>query len=182
MPVVIILAAGKGERFLASGGTTHKLDALLNGKTVLQHVLDAVSASGLGGHLVRPDGGTPGMGDSIAAGVSALPDADGWLILPGDLPFIRPATLHAVARALLSSSVVVPRYRQQYGHPVAFRHEHRDALCALSGDVGAAAIVRTARASGGVRDLALEDGGIVQDIDTLSDLLTARRHTFDHQP
>jgi hypothetical protein len=31
-PVVIVLAAGRGERFAASGGTVHKLQALLAGK------------------------------------------------------------------------------------------------------------------------------------------------------
>ena len=92
-PVVIILAAGKGERFLASGATTHKLDALLSGTPVLMHVINAVKASGLPWHLVRPPGGTAGMGASVALGVRATPDAPGWLILPGDLPLIQPATL-----------------------------------------------------------------------------------------
>ena len=50
-PVIVILAAGKGERFLANGGTTHKLDALLTtpkgSATVLAHVVAAAQASGL---------------------------------------------------------------------------------------------------------------------------------------
>ena len=45
-PTVLILASGRGERFKASGGTVHKLQALLAGKPVLQHTLDAVRASG----------------------------------------------------------------------------------------------------------------------------------------
>eukprot|EP01034_Spumella_vulgaris_P012556 gene12556-15982_t len=71
-PVVLVLAAGRGERFAASGGTTHKLQALLAGKPVLQHVLDAVQASGLAHHVVHADPSRPGMGDSIAAGVRAV--------------------------------------------------------------------------------------------------------------
>ncbi|MGH8803408.1 MAG: NTP transferase domain-containing protein, partial [Polaromonas sp.] len=51
LPVVIVLAAGRGERFAASGGQVHKLDALLAGKRVLDHVLDAVRASGLPCHV-----------------------------------------------------------------------------------------------------------------------------------
>ena len=40
------------------------------------------------------------MGTSIAAGVRASPDSAGWLVLPGDMPLVQPATLLAVARAL----------------------------------------------------------------------------------
>jgi len=61
-PVVIILAAGRGERFLASGGKTHKLEAVLAGQSVLTHVIQAVEAANLPWHLVRPEGGTPGTG------------------------------------------------------------------------------------------------------------------------
>ena len=104
LPVVIVLAAGRGERFAASGGATHKLAALLAGRPVLEHVLEAVRASGLPHHLVQADTSRPGMGDSIAAGVRATADAPGWLILPADLPLVRSESLHAVAGALASSS------------------------------------------------------------------------------
>ncbi len=102
-PVIIILAAGKGERFRAGGAATHKLDALLHGKPVLAHVLAAARASGLPWHLVRPQGGTGGMGESIALGVKATPDAAGWLILPGDLPLISAASLCRVAQRLMKN-------------------------------------------------------------------------------
>lgn len=169
-PVIIILAAGKGERFLASGGTTHKLDALLHGKAVLQHVLDAVKASGLPWHLVRPEGGTRGMGESIAMGVRATPDSPGWLILPGDLPFIQPASLLRVAQALKAHPVVVPHYQQKQGHPVGFQRIFFDALASLDGDVGAKAIVRAAREKREALELTLEDVGVVKDVDVVGDL------------
>lgn len=50
-PVVLILGSGRGDRFIASGGTTHKLHARLGSKTVLQHTLDAVRSSGLPWHV-----------------------------------------------------------------------------------------------------------------------------------
>ncbi|WP_318390655.1 nucleotidyltransferase family protein [Enterobacter sp.] len=169
-PTAIILAAGKGARFLASGASTHKLDTLLHGKTVLQHVIEAAQASGLPWHLVRPDGGTPGMGDSVAMGVRATPDAGGWLILPGDLPLITPDTLKRVAAALTEGQIVVPHYQQQFGHPVGFGRAYFSSLCSLSGDTGAREIVREARLRGKVHDLPLYDRGIVEDIDVLTDL------------
>jgi molybdenum cofactor cytidylyltransferase len=166
-PVVLVLASGRGERFMASGGRGSKLQALLAGQTVLERTLAAVRASGLPWHV--EDAGHPGMGDSIAAGVRATPDASGWLVLPGDLPLVRPESLKAVADALQRASLVLPLYRGMRGHPVGFGAEHEAALQELRGAEGAAAIVRAARA---VR-LELEDEGIVMDIDTVEDLARA---------
>lgn len=169
-PVVIILAAGKGQRFRDSGGEVHKLDTLLDGKTVLGHVLDAVNATGLSWHLVRPPGGTGGMGESIALGVTATADASSWLILPGDLPLIRPDSLRRVALALNEKPVVVPYYQSQHGHPVGFRRDYFTALSALQGDKGAGSIVQIAHKRGEVLTLALSDSGIIDDVDTPGDL------------
>lgn len=169
-PRVIILAAGRGERFLASGGTTHKLDALLGEKSVLRHVLDTVQASGLAWHLVRPEGGTTGMGDSIALGVRETSDAAGWLILPGDLPLIAAGSLRCVASALGENRVVVPHYQHHKGHPVGFGRAYFQALSALTGDGGAARIVNDARFRGNALDLSLDDRGVMQDVDTREDL------------
>ncbi|MBK5204822.1 MAG: nucleotidyltransferase family protein [Polaromonas sp.] len=173
LPTVIVLASGRGERFAASGGTTHKLKAQLADKTVLQHTLDAVQASGLQWHL--EDGGHPGMGDSIAAAVRATlqstPQATGWLILPGDLPLIRSDTLLAVATALSSHDVAVPIYRGQRGHPVGFSARCGLALLNLKGDQGASQVVRAHRAI----ELIVNDVGCVTDIDTINDLRLAER-------
>jgi len=174
-PIVIVLAAGRGERFAQSGGATHKLDALLGGVPVLQRVLHTVAASGLPFHVVRAERGrtADGMGDSIARGVAATADASGWLILPGDLPLVSVRTLYLVARALTSERVVLPFWQGQHGHPVGFGKEYGRSLAMLSGDVGAAAIVRAHRQSGKVRELAVDDPGIVMDIDTADDLAHA---------
>lgn len=180
-PTVIVLAAGDGRRFRRSGGATHKLEALLAGTPVLQHVLRSVAASGLPCHVVRPlgeqSGAQPaaadGMGNSIARGVAATADAAGWLILPGDLPLVSPQTLRQVAQGLSAQPVVQPFWQGQQGHPVGFGRECRSALMALRGDVGAAAIVRTHRQAAKVLELQLNDPGIAMDIDTVDDLAQA---------
>jgi len=165
--VVIVLASGRGERFLASGGIGSKLHAPLAGSSVLAHTLAAVQASGLAFHVEAV--GHPGMGDSIAAGVRATRDAGGWLVLPGDLPLVQPQSLRAVAAALAQASVVLPCYRGTRGHPVGFGAEHGATLAQLSGAEGAAAIVRSAQPL----KLELDDEGIVTDIDTVADLARA---------
>lgn len=163
-PIVLILASGRGERFVASGGQGSKLQAMLHGKTVLQHTVDAVRASGLPYHL--ENGPHPGMGDSIAAAVRATPDAQGWLVLPGDLPMIQPATLLAVADALVGHVAVFPTFEGQRGHPVGFSAQCRFDLETLKGNQGAAPVQRAWAAI----ELVVPDAGAVTDIDTLDDL------------
>lgn len=171
-PVVLVLASGRGERFIASGGSGSKLDALLAGRPLLDWTLDAVKGSGLPWHL--EDAGHAGMGDSIAAAVRATQQAPGWLVLPGDLPLVRPESLRAVAAALASHVVVVPMHHGQRGHPVGFNASCRDALLALKGPQGAQPVVRAQAASRTV-ELELDDAGIVTDIDTLQDLRAAEQ-------
>jgi molybdenum cofactor cytidylyltransferase len=170
-PTVIVLASGRGERFRASGGATHKLDALLRGKTMLQHVLDAASASGLPWHLERANHAT--MGDSIAAAVRVTRESPGWLILPGDLPLVTPASLLAVAQALQSAQVAVPRHGRRFGHPVGFGATRLEELLQLGGQDGAKGIVQAARQRGHWTEIELDDIGTVLDIDTVEQLVLA---------
>jgi molybdenum cofactor cytidylyltransferase len=170
---VIVLAAGKGERFKAAGGTQHKLDALLQGLSVRERVMEAVQASGLPWHMVLPEHTqhvhNPGMADSIACGVAATRNADGWLILPADLPLIQPATLQFMAKALhdatqqvMPCDVVVPMYQQQRGHPVGFSKACLQDLLQLTGDKGAASVV----AKHNSLQVPVDDVGCVTDVDT----------------
>lgn len=170
-PTVLILASGRGERFVASGGQGSKLQALLNGKPVLQHTLDAVRASGLPFHVEA--GAHAGMGDTIAAAVRATQDAPGWLVLPGDLPLIQSSTLLAVAARLARHAVVVPTFEGQRGHPVGFASVCRDALRVLQGNRGAALVVQAY----GATELIVDDMGTVTDIDTVQDLQRAAHAT-----
>ena len=183
LPIVLVLASGRGERFLASGGTVHKLQALLAGRAVLERTLDAVRASGLPWHL--EGGGHPGMGDSIASAVRATADAAGWLVLPGDLPLVLPGSLQQVAERLmadertadvtptLSQFAVVPRHAGAKGHPVGFTAGCRAALLALAGEQGAAPVLRMLQTAEAIVELEIDDIGIVTDIDTLDDLQRA---------
>jgi molybdenum cofactor cytidylyltransferase len=173
LPVVLVLASGRGERFIASGGSGSKLQALLAGKPVLERTLDAVRASGLPWHL--EDTGHEGMGDSIAAALRATQDAAGWLVLPADLPLVLPQTLRMVAAALQRAAVVLPHYQGRRGHPVGFAASCRDRLLALKGPQGAAAVILDQGKGNLVLQLDLEDWGTVTDIDTVQDLVEAEQ-------
>ena len=175
LPTVVVLAAGRSERFKAASGGQHKLDTMLQGRRVLDRTLASVQASGLPFHVVRAEDlahlENAGMGDSIAKGVRATRDANGWLILPADLPLVLPQTLLTLAQELVLHEVVVPVYKNQRGHPVGFSAKCGDALCQVSGDQGAARVV----AQHNVQLLAIDDIGCVLDVDTPEQLAQADR-------
>ena len=186
-PVVVVLAAGRGERFQGDG---HKLEQALGAETVLcvtiRHVIESqlplvvVCAQRLAPLVQRlvaardvilvPEAGPSGMGDSIAAGVRASTQASGWLILPGDMPEVQPASLRAVAAALDHSPIAYAQYRGRRGHPVGFGAELYSELTALTGDNGARRIVSRFPAVG----VELDDAGVLLDIDTAEDLQRLR--------
>lgn len=179
-PVILILAAGRGERFRAAGGQTDKLQAPLHTgsssgtRTVLEHVIAAARDSGLPWHVVTPEAtahhSEQGMGSSIATGVAATTDANGWLILPGDLPLIQPRSLELVAQALCHKVTVVPVVQGQRGHPVGFATRCRQALLSLRGDRGARDVLEQHPP----HPLALDDIGCTLDVDTPVELRRAQ--------
>lgn len=175
LPTVIVLAAGRSTRFRAASGGQDKLQALLDHRSVREHTLAAVQASGLPFHVVEAAHtahiAQPGMGESIATGVRACAQAAGWLILPADLPLIQPATLRAVAQALTDHTVVQAVYQGQRGHPVGFAATCGPALMALTGDHGARSVLQTYPPYA----LAVDDAGCMHDVDTPEALEAARR-------
>jgi len=111
-----------------------------------------------------------GMGASIAAGVAARPHARGWLVLPGDMPRVRPETLRRVAAELDRHPVAYAQHGGRRGHPVGFAAELYSELVQLSGDEGARRLVARYPAYG----LELDDPGVLLDIDTPADLERVR--------
>ena len=189
-PAVVVLAAGAGSRY---HGTRHKLSEKLGGDTVLVRTLrnaiesemsvvlvisQALIAEARG--LVAPEDMVVvdarsqtgwGMGDSIAAGVSIHASAGGWLMLPADMPLVRPATLRAVADALDQQPIAFAQHRGRRGHPVGFGAELFSELVMLKGDEGA----RRLLARYPTAAVELDDPGVLFDIDTVDDLAIARR-------
>jgi molybdenum cofactor cytidylyltransferase len=187
-PTVIVLAAGRGSRFVSP---EHKLLQPFGKSTVLGSVLDHAIESGLQlrvvttaavsaearRHVAQRDivelpevtgraGELLGMGYSIASGVAASADASGWLVLPADMPTVRPASLLAVAAKLPQHIVVYAQHRGRRGHPVGFSAELYSELVQLSGDEGARRLVARYPSHG----IELDDPGVLADVDTNEDL------------
>jgi molybdenum cofactor cytidylyltransferase len=107
-----------------------------------------------------------GMGDSIAAGVAARSGSPGWLLLPADMPRVKPSTLQAVAQSLSSHSVAFAQHQGRRGHPVGFSAEMYSELSALTGDEGARRLVARYPSFA----VEVDDPGVLIDIDTRKDL------------
>jgi len=189
-PAVVVLAAGAGSRY---HGSRHKLSEKLGGETVLVRTLRNAIASEMSvvlvisesliaeaRGLVAPEDMVVvdprtqtvwGMGDSIAAGVSIHASATGWLVLPADMPLVKPSSLRAVADALDQQPIAFAQYRGRRGHPVGFGAELFSELVMLKGDEGA----RRLLARYPTAAVELDDPGVLFDIDTIDDLAVAQR-------
>jgi molybdenum cofactor cytidylyltransferase len=189
-PAVVVLAAGAGSRYR---GTRHKLSEPLGNDSVLVRTLRNAIASEMSVVLVISEALAAearglvaaedmvvvdtrrhtgwGMGDSIAAGVSIHASATGWLVLPADMPLVRPGSLRAVADALDQQPIAFAQHRGRRGHPVGFGAELFSELVMLKGDEGA----RRLLARYPTAAVELDDPGVLFDIDTVDDLAVAQR-------
>ncbi|ACC73835.1 nucleotidyltransferase family protein [Paraburkholderia phymatum] len=185
----VLLAAGYGSRFDPEGIHNKLLARLPDGTPVAResahrlllvvpHVIAIVrpgsellarELNDAGCHVIFSGDAQRGMGASLAAGIEASSDSDGWIVALADMPRIALPTIEAVARAVDDgASIVAPYYQGQRGHPVGFGIEHRDALIALDGDTGARALFATHT----VTRIDVDDKGVLSDVDTPDDLRT----------
>jgi molybdenum cofactor cytidylyltransferase len=108
-----------------------------------------------------------GMSHSLACGINASADAQGWVIALADMPFIQVATFYKVVHYLRQgTAIVAPQFQGQRGHPVGFQKQFRESLCSLSGDRGA----RTLLQQNAITLFPCHDAGILQDIDSYQDI------------
>jgi molybdenum cofactor cytidylyltransferase len=179
----LLLAAGRARRFGSA-----KLLAGLDGVPLARHAALAAREAGIpitavvppdGAALAAaagvpwiatPSGVAPGVALSIRTGLLALPPSTmAVLILLADMPRITPATLRQLAAALTGpGDIVVPVHRHQRGNPVGWGRDHWPALMALDGDRGGGVLLDGL--AGHVLRVAVDDPGILQDVDTPAEL------------
>lgn len=181
----ILLAAGSGSRFgggkllhALPDGTPIGVAALRNLRAALPDVLVVVRAGDDKlGELMRREGVAVqvcddahlGMARSLVCGIRGAAAADGWVIALGDMPYLSPATISAVAEKIArGAGIAIPEYRGERGHPVGFGRRHGKELLELRGDEGARSLVR--RHAAEVQAVACDDPGILRDVDRREDL------------
>lgn len=192
MIAAIVLAAGRGARFATAcrnkllethGGrplVRRAVDAAMDsraGETIVvtgwDHERVAATLAGLPVTLVHNPRHADGMASSLLAGLAQAKDADGVLILLGDMPNVSSAVLDLLIRTFEATRAVavVPTRGGRRGNPALIARALFPSIRCLSGDIGARALLR---ASDNVVELDVAEDGVLTDIDTPDDLARLR--------
>lgn len=191
----VILAAGRSTRMGAN-----KLLLPLGGEAVVRRVARAALTSaarpvlvvtghdaaavaaaleGLPVRLVPNAAYADGFATSVAAGIDALPpEADGALMIPGDMPLLTPAILDALIDAFRrepGADAVVPTADGRRGNPALISRSLFPRARDLRGDVGFRALFGTGPSGVRVQELPLDDVSVLLDVDTPEAFEAARR-------
>lgn len=175
------------------GSAKALLDA--GGQSFLARVVDALAAGGCDPVVVvarEPGGAVAKEAGAAGAVVAANPapgdgpissirialagwgnGMDGCAICPVDHPLVTGATVRSLVErfAETAGGVVIPTYRGRRGHPALFHRRLFPELLDPTLPEGARTVVR--RRPSRVRECAVEDAGVVADIDTPAEY---RRH------
>ena len=186
--IAIVTAAGSAERF---GG--RKLLADIDGEPLLDRTIRSLLNGGVSEVIVvvgtdsradlerdvnamndarvRPvENRDPsrGMFSSIQEGVRTA-SGDVLLVLPGDMPFVRPATVQQVIQAWTKTGgIVSPRHNGKRGHPVALPLSLRDEILATDPASNLHDVIKKHLEDR--TDLDVDDPGINRDVDRPEDL------------
>ncbi|WP_420995828.1 nucleotidyltransferase family protein [Cupriavidus sp. 30B13] len=186
-PTGILLAAGYGRRFDATGRHNKLLARLPDGQTVAGrsartlaatlpgslavirpgHPALAAELRAAGCRVLEAPAAEAGMGAALAAAVAATADARGWVVALADMPWLPADLVRAVALTITTPDAIAAPWRDgQRGHPVGFGAAWRGALLGLDGDEGARALLKTQP----VVRILTEDPGAFRDVDVAGDL------------
>lgn len=191
--VGIVPAAGRSSRM---GSPKPLLDA--GGPSFLQRVVGALAGGGCrpvvvvvrdldgpvaamarsaGATAVRNPDPSDGPISSLRTALRSLDDpVAGCAFCPVDHPRISSETVAALLEAFRAGDdpIVVPRHGDRRGHPVVFRHTLFDELLDDDLEEGARTVLRRHQAR--VREVTVDDEGVLVDIDTRAEY---RRHYPD---
>ena len=183
--VALILGAG-----LATRMGECKVLLPLGGKSALEQIADRLRAGGideiwvvtgarepmvrseaqrLGCSVVYNAAYREGMFSSVFAGVSALPRcADGFLLLPGDTPLIKPETVRTLLRAFeKNKNLVYPTFLGERGHPPVIGSSLIPSILNWRGDGGLRALLEERDSL--AAHVPIPDRGVLLDMDTPED-------------
>jgi molybdenum cofactor cytidylyltransferase len=184
--VAIVPAAGRSDRFGAPKMTAALGGEPLLGRTIrsllegqIARVVVVAAATGAFDQLramrdprvsvvINPDRDR-GMFSSIQVGLAAA-DGDPIMVLPGDMPFVQPATVARLLEAYRRTpGFIVPQRHARHGHPIVLPGSIRTAALAASPTSSLNDLIK---GQGLVAlEVEVDDRGILHDVDTPADLL-----------
>ena len=160
----ILLAAGESKRF----GDKNKLLAVINGKPIINYILDTLfeiydpsELIVIVGHehkiiknlifnknikILENINYKKGIGTSIALGINNLDvEIDGVMIIPADMPYINSKDLINLENKFMELNcvkVVMPEHNNKIGNPVILPRNYFNTLKSLKDDFGARSLIR----------------------------------------
>jgi len=195
----IVPAAGMSTRM----GSQNKLLLTINGKTLIERIVDTLIASEIDetivvvGHqqemikaalagkdivIVENSNYEEGMASSIRAGVAAAtPGAGALMICLADQPLLEPGDLNRIIGAMdearaAGKSIVVPFFKGQRGNPVILDAMHREAMTDVVGDIGCKKIIK--QRPDEVYMIEMETDHVVRDVDTIEEYCGLDGHSL----
>jgi molybdenum cofactor cytidylyltransferase len=168
------------------------------GKTFLENILDAISASSVqhtvvvvGHHRTEIERQVPpptevvfnpdyekGMITSFQAGIRALPPGvSGALLCLVDHPLIELETIESLIANVAANRIVVPVFEGRRGHPVLFASNTLEEILALTAFQGANIVVR--KDPSRIFQVPVNSPGILLDVDTPKDFQKLQN---EHEP
>lgn len=191
MVIGVVPAAGRGSRFAGSHpGGVPKLLTLVDGVPMIRRtvtslieggadacvvVVSARSGTGIGAALaglpatvvINPDPDR-GMFSSIQCGVAHTGGGDWCVLLPGDMPFVRPETVAAVlSAAIRNNATSFASHDGRRGHPLVLSAALRDRI--LEAPPGS--ILSEERGKFESVPVEVSDPGVHRDVDRPGDLI-----------
>lgn len=153
----VLMAAGSGSRF--GGG---KLEAALDGKTLLERALTAIpdgmfakvvlvtapalaeKAAGYPVEVCVNDRPEDGLSRTIRLGTERLLDCDGILYVVSDQPLLTPSTVGRIVSAWRQQPdrIAAACHGGRRGNPCLFPKKLFGELCSLTGDTGGSTIIK----------------------------------------
>lgn len=110
-----------------------------------------------------------GMAYSLASAIASVAQdtaVQGAVVGLADMPWLKSTTINQVVTAFKPGAIVIPRYQNRLGHPVAFCRCWFDQLQTLQGDRGARLVVQQNPEAHCYVDT--DDPGVLSDMDTPS--------------
>ena len=160
----ILLAAGESKRF----GDENKLSEIMNGKPIINHILDTLfeifdpsELIVIVGHeqnviknlifnkdikILENKDYKNGIGTSISLAVNNLnADIDGVMIIPADMPYINSKDIINLEKKFMELNcvkVVMPEHNYRIGNPVILPRNYFKTLKSLKDDFGARSLIK----------------------------------------
>jgi CTP:molybdopterin cytidylyltransferase MocA len=189
--VGVVPAAGRGSRFAASEpGAPLKLLTVIDGEAMVRRAVTSLVEGGADRCVVVASAGSEaevrfvldglpvavivnpdperGMFSSIQCGVATLGAEDRCVLLPGDMPYVRPETVAAILSAAIRSGLTVAASHDgRRGHPLVFSTTLRNRILRASAD----SILSEERSRDECLSVEVPDPGVHRDVDRPGDII-----------